>query len=86
MLCQHTGIRSAGVSRIDAVLLDSRKELGLLLVNLGLQLPIEDIENLIAETRTDEPTRCGKDNRQPAQCEEGFQWHLRHERLRETRA
>ncbi|KAF7542588.1 hypothetical protein G7046_g10143 [Stylonectria norvegica] len=82
---KRTWVTGAGVGRVDTVLLDARKELGLLLCHLLLPLAVERVEDLAADAGTDQPTHGREGKRHDAQCHEGVKRDLGEERLGHAR-
>lgn len=58
------------------MLLDALKELGLLLRHLLLPLPVQGVEELVADAGADQPTETGKGERHDAQRHEGIEGDL----------
>lgn len=61
--------------------LDTGKELALLLQHLRLEASVDDVEDLVAERRPDQPAHAGARHGHDAQREEGIQRNLRNQRL-----
>lgn len=81
----HTRVGSARVGGVNSVLPYPCQELILLLVNLGPDLTVQKIENLVADARSDEPARTSEHNGKSSEGEERVEGHLADQRVGDTR-
>lgn len=83
-LRRHTWVSSARVGRVDAVLLDSGKELALLLQHLRLVSSVHEVEDLAANRRADKPAKASASHSHQTQSDKWVKRHLRNKRLSKT--